>query len=605
MTLRRSAILLTAALALGGCAQTPTTDTLVAAAASAPSRAPTPGEALQQQFADYWEESLKLNPLNATFVGDSRYNDQLPNFLSADYRARSTAFARQWREKIAAVDTAPLSEQDRLSVQMFLADRDEELAGDRFPGHLQPINQFYSTPNLLAQLGSGSSAQPFKTPKDYADWAERASKIPVLFTQAIANMRDGMAAGVVQPKVLMVKVLPQLDALIATDPTKTLFYKPVSNLPADFSAEDKARITAQYTALISQQLVPAYAGLRDFIRDEYLPKTRSTVGIGALPDGAAWYAYLAKSQTTTDLTPAQIHQIGLDEVARIHAAMRKTIKELKFKGDLKAFFKFLDSDKRFIFKTEADLLAHYEKLRKKVDPGAAKLFALQPKAGFEIRPVEAYRNKSAAGGSYQSPSEDGTRPGIFYVNTYDLPSRKIWDAEDLYLHEAIPGHHFQIALQQELTDLPKFRRFGGATSYVEGWGLYAESLGKELGVYQDPYDYFGYLQNELWRAIRLVVDTGLHDKGWTRKQVISYMLKNSAQSETQAISEAERYMAIPGQALAYKIGELKIKELRLRAEKALGPKFDIREFHREVLKDGSVPLDVLEGKINRWIAAQA
>jgi len=404
--------------------------------------------------------------------------------------------------------------------------------------------------------------------------------------------------------VLMVKVLPRLDALIATDPSKTLFYKPVSNLPADFSAEDKARITAQYTALISQQLVPAYTGLRDFIRDEYLPKTRSTVGIGALPDGAAWYAHLAKSQTTTNLTPAQIHQIGLDEVARIHTAMRKTIKELKFKGDLKAFFKFLDSDKRFIFKTEADLLAHYENLRKKVDPGAAKLFALQPKAGFEIRPVEAYRNKSAAGGSYQSPSEDGTRPGIFYVNTYDLPSRKIWDAEDLYLHEAIPGHHFQIALQQELTDLPKFRRFGGATSYVEGWGLYAESLGKELGVYQAPYDYFGYLQNELWRAIRLVVDTGLHDKGWTRKQVISYMLKNSAQSETQAISEAERYMAIPGQALAYKIGELKIKELRLRAEKALGPKFDIREFHREVLKDGSVPLDVLEGKIDRWIAAQ-
>ncbi len=605
MTLRRIALLLTTALALGACAQTPVTEPVAAAPASTAQRAPSPSEALQQLFADYWEESLQLNPLNATYVGDARYNDQLPNFLSADYRARSTAFAKQWREKIAAVNTAPLSEQDRLSVQMFLADRDEELAGDRFPGHLQPINQFYSTPNLLAQLGSGSSAQPFKTVKDYDDWAARASKIPVLFTQAIANMRDGMAAGVVQPKVLMVKVLPQLDALISDDATQTLFYRPISTLPADFSAEDKARLTARYTALISKELIPAYQGLRDFIRDEYLPKTRSTVGIGALPDGAAWYAYLAKSQTTTDLTPAQIHQIGLDEVARIHTAMRKVIKELKFKGDLKAFFKFLDTDKRFTFKTEADLLAHYENLRKKVDPGAAKLFALQPKAAFEIRPVEAYRNKSAAGGSYQGPSEDGTRPGIFYVNTYDLPSRKIWDAEDLYLHEAIPGHHFQIALQQELTDLPKFRRFGGATAYVEGWGLYAESLGKELGVYQDPYDYFGYLQNELWRAIRLVVDTGLHDKGWSRKQVISYMLKNSAQSETQAISEAERYMAIPGQALAYKIGELKIKELRQRAEKALGAKFDIREFHREVLKDGSVPLDVLEGKINRWIAAQA
>lgn len=604
MTLRRSALLLTAALALGACANTPTTDTVVAAAASAPLRAPTPGEALQTLFSDYWEENLKLNPLNATFVGDTRYNDQLPNFLSADYRARSLAFTKKWRDTIAAVDTAPLSAQDRLSVQMFLADRDEEIAGERFPSHLQPINQFYSFPNLMAQLGSGSSAQPFKTVKDYEDWAKRAGQIPVLFTQAIANMRDGMAAGVVQPKVLMVKVLPQLEAQIAKDPTKTLFYGPISKLPAEFSAEDKARLTAQYTALISEQLVPAYKGLHDFIRDEYLPKTRSTVGIGALPDGAAWYAHLAKSQTTTDLTPAQIHQIGLDEVARIQGQMRKVIKELQFKGDLKAFFKFLDTDKRFIFKTEADLLAYYENLRKKVDPGAAKLFSLQPKAGFEIRPVEAYRNKSAAGGSYQPPSEDGTRPGIFYVNTYDLPSRKIWDAEDLYLHEAIPGHHFQIALQQELTDLPKFRRFGGATAYVEGWGLYAESLGKELGVYQDPYDYFGYLQNELWRAIRLVVDTGLHDKGWSRQKVIDYMLKNSAQSKTQAISEAERYMAIPGQALAYKIGELKIKELRLRAEKALGAKFDIREFHREVLKDGAVPLDVLEGKIDRWIAAQ-
>jgi len=285
--------------------------------------------------------------------------------------------------------------------------------------------------------------------------------------------------------------------------------------------------------------------------------------------------------------------------------MRKVIKQLKFKGDLQKFFKFLDTDPRFVFKDEAALLAHYNSLREKVDVGSEKLFSLKPKAGFEIRPVEAFRNKSAAGGSYQSPSEDGSRAGIFYVNTYDLPSRKIWDAEDLYLHEAVPGHHYQIALQQELTDLPKFRRFGGTTAYIEGWALYAESLGKELGVYQDPYDYFGYLQNELWRAIRLVVDTGLHDKGWSRQKVIDYMLKNSAQSKTQAVSEAERYMAIPGQALAYKIGELKIKQLRARAEKALGEKFDIREFHREVLKDGAVPLDALEHKVDGWIAAQA
>lgn len=597
MTSRLPALLSLMTLLLGACAQTPT----ITPAMAAPTAA-TPAQAAQQLFADYWEASLKLNPLGATYVGDSRYNDQLPNFLGADFRARNKAFNLAWRARIAAVDTRTLGEQDRLSVQMLLADLDEKLAGERFPAHLQPINQFYSLPNQLAQLGSGSSAQPFKTVQDYDHWLKRAAQIPALFDQAIANMREGMQQGVVQPKVLMLKVLPQLDALIAADPTQTLFYKPISTLPAEFSAADKTRLTAQYSAMISTELMPAYRRMRQFIHDEYLPKTRETVGINALPDGTAWYAYLAKSRTTTDLTPQAIHQIGLDEVARIQAEMRKVIAALKFEGDLQAFFEFLDRDPRFIFKDEPALLAYYESLRQKVAPGAARMFTLQPKAGFEIRPVETFRNKSASGGSYQGPSEDGTRPGIFYVNTYDLPSRKIWDAEDLYLHEAVPGHHFQIALAQELTELPKFRRFGGATAYKEGWGLYAESLGKEIGVYQDPYNYFGYLQNELWRAIRLVVDTGLHDKGWTRQQVIDYMLHNSAQSETQAISEAERYMAIPGQALAYKIGELKIKELRLRSEKALGAKFDIRDFHREVLKDGAVPLDVLDSKINRWLA---
>ena len=579
-------------LALTACAQQPKHAAL------------TPTQALSQLFTDYWEESLAMNPLEATFVGDARYNDRLPNFLSAEDIAKQLAFAERWRARAMAVDTAVLDAQDRLSVQIFLRDRNDEIDGARFPDHLQPIDQFYSTPNLLAQLGSGTSAQPFKTVADYDNWLKRAGQIPPLFTQAIANMRAGMKSGVVQPKVLMTKVLPQLDALIDADPSKTLFYKPISDLPKDFSATDKARLTSAYTTLIRDQLMPAYTGLRRFIHDEYLPKTRRSVGLSALPGGAAWYAYRVRSTTTTDLTPAQIHQIGLDEVARIHGEMRKVIKQLKFKGDLQKFFKFLDSNPRFEFKDEAALLAYYNGLRAKVDQGSEKLFTLKPKAGFEIRPVEAFRNKSAAGGSYQSPSEDGSRPGIFYVNTYDLPSRKTWDAEDLYLHEAVPGHHYQIALQQELGELPKFRRFGGTTAYIEGWALYAESLGKELGVYQDPYDYFGYLQNELWRAIRLVVDTGLHDKGWSRQQVITYMLKNSAQSKTQAISEAERYMAIPGQALAYKIGELKIKQLRARAEKALGAKFDIREFHREVLKDGAVPLDVLERKIDSWITTQ-
>jgi len=596
-------MLIAAALALTACASAREAPS-VAPAAPPPAAAAAAPKTVTALLADYWEESLALNPLGATYVGDTRYNDRLPNTLGAAERAKQTAFAQQWKARLDALDTESLAPRDRDSVQILQRELALELEGDRFPSHLQPINQFYSLPNQFAQLGSGTSAQPFKTVADYDAWTRRARQIPALFDQAIVNMREGMAVGVVQPRVLMEKVLPQMDALIVEDPTKAIFYRPITNLPAAFSAEDKARLTADYTALIQDTLMPSYRKLRAFIHDEYLPRTRSTVGLYALPDGAAWYAYRARVATTTELTPSAIHQIGLDEVARIHGEMKKVIARLKFKGGLQAFFKHLDTHKRFEFKDEPAMLAYYEALRKKVDPAAARLFSLQPRAGFEIRAVESFRNKSAAGGSYQGPSEDGTRPGIFYVNTYDLPSRKTWDAVDLYLHEAVPGHHFQIALQQELTDLPKFRRFGGETAFKEGWGLYAEYLGTELGVYGDPYDYFGYLQNELWRAIRLVVDTGLHEKGWSRQQVIDYMLKNSAQSETQAVSEAERYMAIPGQALAYKIGELKIKELRARAEKQLGPKFDIRAFHAEVLKDGAVPLSVLETKIDRWIAAQ-
>lgn len=558
----------------------------------------------QKLFDAYWEESLELNPVNATFVGDARYNDRLPNFLGVDFRAQELALAKKYRDAAAALKTDELSEQDRLSVQIFLRDRDDDIEQAQFPEHLQPFNQFYSAHATFAQLGSGSSAQPFKTVKDYDNWRARAARIPLIFDQGIANMREGVKAGVVLPKVLTEKMLPQLDALIVEDPTQSLFYTPIKNLPADFDDEDKQRLTAEYTAMIRDELMPAYKRLRAYIRTDYLKQSRSSVGLHKLPNGKAWYAANVRRITTTDLTPDEIHKIGLSEVKRIHGEMRKLMKQVGFKGSLQDFFKFLDTDKRFQYKDEAALLAHYNGMRERVQKGADRLFSLQPKAGFEIRPVEAFRNKSAAGGSYQSPSEDGTRPGIFYVNTYDLPSRKIWDAEDLYLHEAVPGHHFQIALQQEMTDLPKFRRYGRFTAYIEGWALYAESLGKELGVYQDPYDHFGYLQNELWRAIRLVVDTGLHHKNWTRQQVIDYMLANSAQSKTQAVSEAERYMAIPGQALAYKLGELKIKELRARSEKALGNKFDIREFHREVLETGAVPLTVLEDKINRWIASQ-
>ncbi len=559
---------------------------------------------LDALYEQYWEALLKLNPLQATYQGDTRYNDQLPDMYSAEFREQARAFNAEWLKKVEAVGEAGLTGQALLSYQIFVRDAKNSIEGDKYPDWMMPVNQMRSLPAMAAQLGSGTGAQPFKTVKDYDNWLARGNRLPVLIDSAIVDMREGIKAGVVQPRALIEKVVPQLDTLIKDKPEDTLLWGPITTMPASFSAADKARITTEYRAMIGERVLPAYRTLRAFIANEYLPKTRASVGLDKLPDGQAWYAYNARQRTTTDMTPAAIHQLGLDEVARIHGEIRKVMAEVKFKGSLQEFFEFMKTDPRFSFKDEPTLLASYRALEAKINARVPEQFSLVPKAPFEIRPVEAFRAKSAAGGEYQSPSEDGSRAGVFYVNTYDLPTRKTWDAEDLYLHEAIPGHHFQLALQQELTDLPKFRRFGGETAFIEGWGLYAESLGKSLGVYETPYDYFGYLQNELWRAIRLVTDTGLHSKGWTREQVIKYMLDNSAESETQATAEAERYIAWPGQALAYKIGELKIKAVRAKAEKALGPKFDIRAFHAEVLKDGSVPLDVLEAKIDRWIAGQ-
>ena len=602
MTHRLLALALLAALA--GCdSKAPEASGPAVPAASQALTATTAAE-LDTLYAEYWEESLKLNPINATFIGDKRYNDQLPNFFSADYRKQTGEFNRRWLQRLQGLDVSKVEGQARLSHEILVESLQEQIAGEAFPDWQQPINQFFSVPNYIVMLGSGSSAQPFKTVKDYDDWLARAGKVPALFEQAIANMREGVQAGVVQPRLLMQKVLPQLDGVVSDDPQKTPFWGPISNLPADFSDADKKRLTEAYTAMINQQLVPAFRGLRTYLADEYIPVARETHGLGALPNGAEWYAHLAKSTTTTSLTPAKIHQIGLDEVARLRTELEQLKTEVGFEGDLKSFFKYMSTDPKFTFKSEDAILKDYRDLEAKVNQKVPELFSLMPKAAFEIRPVEAFRAASEAAGSYMSPSEDGTRPGIFYLNTYDLPARKSWARDSLYLHEAIPGHHFQLALQQELKDVPAFRRFGGQTAYIEGWGLYAESLGKELGVYADPYQRFGQLSAEIWRAIRLVVDTGLHSKGWTREQVLEYMHDNSGLSETDAIAEAERYMAIPGQALAYKIGQLKITELRNRAQKELGDKFDIREFHAQVLGDGSLPLAVLEAKIDRWIATQ-
>jgi uncharacterized protein (DUF885 family) len=552
----------------------------------------------------YFEEQLKLNPLLATSIGDPRYNDRFEVTISPEWRARDEKVEREFLERIRSIDRALLSGQDALTYEIFKSAREREIEGFRFPGHLIPVNQFYSVPNSFAQLGSGNGLHPFKTVKDYEDFLKRIDGFVAWTDQAIVNMREGIAKGYTLPKVLVERTLPQLAVQLVEKPEDSLYWGPIANLPASFTAEEQARLTAAYRAAITNQVIPSYRRLHDFLRDEYLPKARTSVGLDALPDGKAWYEHNVRNITTTDYTPAQIHEIGLREVARIHGEMRKVMQQVGFEGSLDDFFRFLNTDPQFVHPSREALVAGYVDIKKRVDPQLPKLFEILPKADYEVRAVEPFREKSAAGGQYQAASEDGSRPGIFYANAYDLKARPKWAMEALSLHEGNPGHHFQISIQREQKDLPRFRRFGGYTAYSEGWGLYAESLGPDLGVYKDPYQYFGRLEGELFRAIRLVVDTGLHSKGWTREQVLEYIDANSATSDARRIAETERYIAIPGQAVAYKIGQIKISELRARAERELGDRFDLRKFHTAVLADGALPLDVLEAKIDRWIAAQ-
>ena len=543
-------------------------------------------------------------PILATSIGDPRYNDRFEVTISPEWRARAEKLDRDYLARIQTIDPGKLQGQDLLSYEIFKTARERDIEGYRFPSYLLPLNQFYSAPNFFAQLGSGQGIQPFKTVKDYEDFLKRADGFVAWTDQAIINMREGVAKGYTQPRILMERVLPQLQAQIVDKPEDSLFWGPVRNMPTDFSQADRERLTAAYSAMISTKILPSYRRLHDFVRDEYLPKCRTSVGLDALPDGKAWYAYNIKDITTTQLSPDEIHEIGLAEVARIHGEMRRVMEQVGFEGDLKAFLDYLQVDPKFFWNTREELIQGYVDIKNEVDPRLPRLFEILPKADYEIRAVEPFREKSAAGGQYMAASEDGSRPGVFYANAYDLKARPKWAMEALSLHEGNPGHHFQITIQREQKNLPKFRRFGGYTAYSEGWGLYAESLGKELGMYEDPYQYVGMLEAELWRAIRLVVDTGLHSKGWTREDVLDYMDMNSSAAEARRVSEAERYIAIPGQATAYKIGQLRIRALRNFAQQELGDKFDVRKFHTAVLADGALPLDVLELKINRWIESQ-
>jgi uncharacterized protein (DUF885 family) len=577
---------------------------LAAVAAFAGSAPKAEGQKLNALLDRYWEEVLTRNPVTATAIGDPRYNDRFPNDLTAKARAGEKAWTAGWLKRLSTLHRERLDGQDRLSYDILVRDLRMGLEGLRFPGHLLPIDQMDSVPTFFAQLGSGDSLQPFKTAKDYADFLKRGDHIVAWMDQSILNMRLGMKQGVVQPRIVMQKVVPQLDQLIVQDPEKSVFWGPFKKVPEAIGAQDSARLQAAYRKAIAERWMPAYRRLRDFVKDEYLPHCRATVGYGPLPDGRAWYAYRVKASTTTDLDPETIHAMGQKEVTRILGEMEAVKTQVGFQGDLHAFFKHLDEDPAFYYTNADDLVAGHLALQKKVNALLPKLFDVFPKADYVVKPVEAFRAESAAGGSYQAGTPDGSRPGVFYINTFNLKAQPKFGMETLSLHEASPGHHFQISIAQEVQGLPKFRRFGGYVAFQEGWALYAESLGKELGVFTDPYQWYGRLADEQLRAMRLVVDTGLHAKGWSREQAIAFMKDNSSMAESDVVAEVERYIVWPGQALGYKLGQFAIRDLRTEAEKELGDKFDVKAFHRQVLIDGALPLEVLKMKLREWIAKE-
>ena len=573
---------------------------LLSACVAAPSTR-TANAALDSLVEEYFESQLKLSPMNATAIGDTRYDDRLDETTSPGFREKAFGLQRAFLDRARRIDAGRLSPQARITYEIFVSEREQSLAGQRFPEELMPFNQMSGLPMDLAVYGSGAGPQPFATASDYERFLARVRQFPRWADGAIALMREGMSRGITVPRPAMAKVLPQLRDILTPRLEENIFWAPIESMPTKIPAADRERLIAAYRATLVQEVLPAYQRLADFIEKDYLPAARTSVGWMDLADGEAWYRWRVREATTMDMAPEEIHALGLAEVARIRGEMLAVKQQVGFEGDLDAFFKHLEEDPKFYFTNEHDLLEAYRDVKQRIDAMLPKLFSDFPKADYEIRPVEPFRAASAAGASYQSPSADGKRPGIFYINTFNLKAQPRFGIETLSLHEAAPGHHFQIAIQQELSELPRFRRFNNYVSYAEGWALYAESIGKELGLFTDPYQWYGRLSDEMLRAMRLVVDTGLHVKGWTREQSIQYMLDNSSLAESDVTAEVERYIVWPGQALGYKLGQLHISALRAKAQKDLGSAFDVRKFHSQVLRDGALPMDVLTAKIERWI----
>ncbi|HYH16328.1 MAG TPA: DUF885 domain-containing protein [Flavisolibacter sp.] len=556
-------------------------------------------EKLSTLFNQYWEERMRLFPLEATQNGDNRYNDRLSLDISEPFRDTLRAFYTNYLTGIQRFDRTKLSANDQISYDIFKREMEMQLEGLKLNEHLIPFQQFWGTPLTIGQLGSGESSQPFNNAQDYRNWMSRAKTFAVWADTAIANFKKGMVAGYVLPKPLVAKMIPQMQDMANPDTIKNVFFGPLRHMPPAVAGDSALR--NEFVTTITTTLLPAYKRLGDFLQSEYLPKARTTTGISSVPNGAARYNYLIRYWTTTDKSADEIYNTGLAEVKRIRGEMERIKTQVGFAGDLNAFFIHLRNDPKLMpFKTAEEVLNAFRSIQQKIEPNLNRMFGRRPKTPFEIRQTEAFRAASASA-EYQQGTADGKRPGIFYVPILDATTFNITSGmESLFLHEAIPGHHYQISLQQENESLPKFRRYSWYGAYGEGWALYTESLGKELGLYTDPYQYMGALGDEIHRAIRLVVDVGMHVKGMTREEAIKYMMENEAISEQGATAEIERYMAIPAQALSYKIGALKIRELRDKYTKQLGDKFNLANFHDELLKDGVMPLDIVERKMDAW-----
>lgn len=554
---------------------------------------------LNEFFEAEWNYEMEQSPVRASFMGDRRWNDRWGDQTLEAIRKREE-HAKEALLRLKKLERGQLTPADQLNYDLFQKDLEMDIEAFKFRTYLMPITQRGGL-QTLDELGDRLR---FETLKDFEDWIARLRAFPTLMDQNIALMREGARAKVMWPRIVLDRVPAQIDKQLVTKPDESPFFKPFKKFPEAITTADRERLTKAAQDAIGAGVLPSFQKLKKYFVDEYLPAAHDKVGVWQMPQGGEYYAYLTRRHTTTDLTPQQIHEKGLSEVARIKAEMQTIMGKVGFKGTLPEFFTKLRTDPQFFYKTPDELLDAYRALSKRIDPNLVKVFKTLPRTPYGVIPIPDKIAPDTTTAYYNQPAADGSRAGFYYVNLYKPETRPKWEMMALSLHEAVPGHHLQIALAQELGDIPKFRRYGGFTAYVEGWGLYAESLGEDMGLYDDPYSKFGQLGYEMWRAVRLVVDTGMHHMKWERQRAIDFFMENCPKAENDIVNEIDRYISMPGQALAYKIGELKIKELRERARREIGESFDVREFHDAVLLSGAVPLDILEQNVNRWIATR-